>query len=157
MHDAAANRDISIAKTGPLLVLEPRQQLEANLAICLIVLIDASDHRSERLDQIGAAKDADELAVLDDRDALDALTLQESCDLGERRLFGNRDHARRHDFADLLAVRLGEFFDKRGRTGHRLQPPRPMLFGADFGAMDQIGLAEHADKIARLCREPEGR
>src|SRR5215469_16375672 len=123
MHDAAANRDISISKTGPLLVLEPRQQLEANLAICLIVMIDASDHRSERLDQIGAADDADELAVLDDRDAPDALALKESGDLRERRLFSNRDLARRHDFADLLAVRLGEFLGKRGRSGHRLQPP----------------------------------
>jgi hypothetical protein len=89
---------------------QPGLQIKPDLAVRFVVLVDPADHRGERLSQIGAADDADELAVLDYRDALDALTLEESCDVGEPRLLGNRDHARRHDFADLLAVRLGEFF-----------------------------------------------
>jgi hypothetical protein len=88
-------------------------------------------------------------------DALDPLALEESRDIGERRLFGNRDHARRHDFADLFAV-LCEFFSKRGRTGHRFQPPGPMFFGANLGAMDQVGLAKYAYQIAVLIENRKG-
>jgi hypothetical protein len=106
--------------------------------------------------QIGAAYDTDELAVLDDRNAFDALALEESGDFGERRLFGNRNRSRRHEFADLLPVRFGEFFGKRGRAGHRLQPPRPMLFGANLRPMNQVGLAEHAYQIAVFIENRKG-
>src|ERR1700759_4641495 len=44
MNDAVANRDVSVAKTSPLLVLESRQQLKPNSAIGLVMLIDATDH-----------------------------------------------------------------------------------------------------------------
>src|SRR5215467_11393880 len=138
MHDAVTNRDISIAKTGPLLVFESRQQLEPNLAVCLVVLIDASDHGSKRLDQIRTADDANEFSVFHNRDALDPLAFEESRDLRERRFLSDRNHATGHDLADLLAVRFGEFFGERAGADHRLQPPWPTFFCTDFGTMNQI-------------------
>src|SRR6202008_4986742 len=64
MHHAIANRDVAVAKTGPRLVFESRQQLEPDLAVRFVVLIHAADHRRERLDQVGAADYADELPSL---------------------------------------------------------------------------------------------
>src|SRR5215831_19146950 len=100
------------------------------------MLIDASDHRSEGLDQVGAADDADELAVFDNRHALDPLALEEGGNLRQRGFFVDGNYASRHDLADSLAVRLREFLGERAGPGQRLQPPGPMLFSADFGAMD---------------------
>jgi hypothetical protein len=34
--------------------------------------------------------------------------------------------------------------------------PRPLLFGADLGAMDQISLAEHTDQIPRSVDDGKG-
>src|SRR5712671_4932008 len=147
MHDPIADGDIAAAKIGPRLLLQSRHQLEPDLAVGFVVLVHPADHRCERLDQVRAADHANELAVFDDRNTLNALSLEQRGNLGERRVLGNRYDTRRHDFPDPLAVRLGEFFGERARAGYRLDPPRPMLFSADLDTMDQVGLAEHTDQI----------
>jgi len=81
MHNTVADCDVPAAEIGPRLFLQPGQQLEPDLAVCLVVLVDPSDHRGKLLDQIGAAHDAHKLAVLDDRHALDPLALEEGGDL----------------------------------------------------------------------------
>src|SRR5262249_50864839 len=94
----------------------------------------------------------DELAVLDYRDALDALALEESGNLGERRLFGNRDHARGHNFADLLAVRLGEVGGERARPSYRLRPPWPTLLGSDLDSIVKNGKSANVVLPQKLDR-----
>ena len=54
MHDTIADGDIPAPEIGPRLLLQPGKQVEPDLAVRLIVLVDVSDHRGERLNQIGA-------------------------------------------------------------------------------------------------------
>ena len=63
MHQAVADCDVAAPEIGPRLLLQPGKQVEPDLAVRLVVLVDASNHRGERLNQIGAADDADELAA----------------------------------------------------------------------------------------------
>jgi len=44
MHDAVADRDVTAAEIGPLLLVQPGQQVEPDLAIGSVVLVDMADH-----------------------------------------------------------------------------------------------------------------
>src|SRR5215469_14731410 len=136
MDNAVGDGNVSTAEIGPSLFLKPGQQFEPDLTVAFVVLVDAADHRCERLDQIGTANHADEFAVLDDRDALDAVTLEQRSDFRERGVLRDRSGARSHDLAHFLAVRLGKFCGERAGTGYRFQPPWPPLLGSDLDAMD---------------------
>ena len=59
-----------------------------------------------RARQVRPADDADELAVADDRHALDLLRLEQHGDIGEFGRVADRDDIARHDVPDRSAVRL---------------------------------------------------
>jgi len=75
MYDAIVDRDIAATKIGPGLFSQPGKQFEPDLSVRFIMPVYTANYRGERLDQIGAADDADELAVLDDWNTLDPLSL----------------------------------------------------------------------------------
>ena len=80
MHDSVTDGNIAATEIGPRLLAQPSQQFEPDLAIGFAILVDMANNRGQRLDQIGAADDPDELTVLDDRNALDALALKQCGD-----------------------------------------------------------------------------
>src|SRR5215469_12032940 len=53
-------------------------------------------------------------------------------------------------------MRLGKFLGERTGPGHSLEPPWPMLFDAEFGAMDQVRFTEHTDQSALFIKDWKG-
>ena len=112
--------------------------------------VDRDMRRGERLDEVGSADDAHQLAVAQHGQALDTVFLEQHGDLAERRLLGGRDDRVGHDFGNLAAMGLGEVV-RQGRSGHdRFEPPRGMLLGADLRPVHQVGLADDAHHRAQI-------
>src|SRR5262249_18011215 len=81
---------------GPVLIGQARQQLVPDLAIRLSRRLRLQGG-GQGLNEVRSAHDADQLAVLDDGNALDAVLFQQRGDFRQRGLFRRRHHVRRHD------------------------------------------------------------
>src|SRR6266481_1549878 len=87
------------ARIAPLWHLEPALPSPAHVA--------GPARRGEKIENIGAAEQADHLASLDDRHAPDALADQQPRRLVDARVLADGDHVRAHDVARDLTF-LGE-------------------------------------------------
>ena len=105
-----------LAEIGPVLIAEAVQHLAANLSVAICAAADGgaglSLGRGQRLDEVPAADNADELAAAQDRHAFDAMPFQQRRNFSERGIFGRGNNVGRHHFFDTPAVRFGEFSGK---------------------------------------------
>ena len=75
MDDTAGHDDVARTKVGPVLIGQARQQLVPDLAIRLSRRLRLQGG-GQGLNEVRSAHDADQLAVLDDGNALDAVLFQ---------------------------------------------------------------------------------
>jgi phosphomethylpyrimidine synthase len=101
------------------------------------------------LNQIGAAHDADELAVLHDRDPLDAIGLEQIGDFGNGCLRRRRDYMAGHDVAHLTGMLPYELCRCRIGIGEQREPPGAATAGSGFGAMHEVAFADNAKQVSR--------
>jgi hypothetical protein len=106
---------------------------------------------SEPVQQVRAADDADDTAVADHGDTLDAIGRQQARDFADLGFLADRHHRCRHDLArcalecaqarEIVRVELGSLGEER-------QPPIAPGLARRFIAADQITLADHPDRRA---------
>src|SRR5580704_10028632 len=107
--------------------------------------------RAERANEISSADDADDLAVTRDWDALDPPRFQQCGDITQIGLLGHGHDVLRHDILDRATVRFDVLAGALG--SEMVEPPRTAALamavrGADFGAVQQVALADDADELA---------
>src|SRR5262245_57954725 len=100
------------------------------------------------MQEIGPADDADELAVLYNRQPLDAMTLHQAHDLLERRLGRDGLGLGSHDLGDLLPGRLHVFGGQAAGTEQEFEPARPLALSAELAAAQEIAFGHHPDELA---------
>ena len=102
----------------------------------------------DRVQQVGAGHDADELVSADDRQALDLVALHHLHDVGERRVLGDRMRLTRHDLVDPAAAGADVLGCKPAGTDQELEPARPPALGADLAPAKEISLADDTDQMS---------
>ena len=100
------------------------------------------------MQEIGAADDADQLAVPRHRKPLDAAAFQQLDDRIERLVLADGIGLGRHDFADLAARAMHVFGGETPGPDDEFEPFRPVAGGAQFAAAEKIALGDDADKRA---------
>ena len=93
MHHLIGDDDIAFAEIGPGLVGQPGEDRVPDIPIRRRILgrrLKAGLRRSKRLDKVGAADDSDELAILEDRNPLDAVLFEDVGELPERAYLRSR-------------------------------------------------------------------
>src|SRR6516162_10889164 len=121
MHDAVRDDNVRFAAVCPSLVTQIGQQAAAYHAVPVITgqVGTAAGQYSE---EIGAADNPDELAVVQDRHALDASRFHQIGYFAESRQLSDADYVTAHDIGDTSCMRLDEF---TGQTRIRREPLAP--------------------------------
>src|SRR5690606_27490245 len=91
LRHAVGHDDVQGSGAGPGLVLDAPQQRLANLSVVQGLGRAARAPADQSAQQVGAADDADERAVLQNRHPLDAVALEQGRQLGERRVRRRRN------------------------------------------------------------------
>ncbi len=137
------HHDIEMGEVGPVLAF---QGLDHFFAQRTIVAGRRLPHLlalgGQRLQQVGAADDADHGAIIDHRHPLDLLALQRLRNLPRRRVRRHRHHFGGHDLFGLHGVGLDELLGQMHLAADRHQPPRRIIAGADLRTADQVALAD---------------
>src|SRR5215467_1967575 len=106
MDHTGGDDDVAAAEIRPPLFCQSGENFRSDRPIALPLLshIWLPLRRSERLYDVRSAHNADELAILDDGDPLDAISLEKRGNLGQWRVFGRRNNVLRHEFRNALSV-----------------------------------------------------
>src|SRR5580704_7761617 len=155
MHDPIPDDDIGRPGVNPLLPLQLGQEFLADRAVVGGgVGAEATSRRRQRPYKVGAADDADQLPVSENRHPLDPFGLQQICYIGEFGGLTDGGDLARHDISGGTAMRFdvgaGEFLVR----SDRVEPPRAPAPGSPIGpaigshldAMQQIALADDPDE-----------
>jgi hypothetical protein len=100
------------------------------------------------MQEIRPADDADKLAILHNRQPLDAMTLHQTHDLLERRLGRDGLGLGSHDLGDLLPGCLNVFGSKLARPKQEFQPARPLPLSPELAAAQEIAFGHHPHELA---------
>jgi hypothetical protein len=106
VHDSVAHHHVDESDRRPRLSLEVRIEPFANGRVTGRPGLRFGGNGRERVQQIGAGYDADELAVAHHEHPVDLVALHEMHDLFERGILGHRPYLSRHHIADLAPARL---------------------------------------------------
>jgi hypothetical protein len=96
------------------------------------------------VNQVRAADDADQVPVIQHRNALDAPPLKQRGDCRQRRVGRHSGHIARHDVARVSRVRL-DVLRRRAVGAEEAHPPgvpAQGAVGADLVAVQEVGLAD---------------
>ena|SRR6516225_11236957 len=121
MHEAIRDDNVRFAAVCPSLLTQIGQQAAAYQAVAVITG-QVSSAAGQYSEEIGAADNPDELAVVQDRHALDASGLHQIGYFAESRQLGDADYVTAHDIGDSSCMRLDEF---TGQTRIRREPLAP--------------------------------
>src|SRR5262245_38549895 len=132
VHDSVAHHHVDESDRRPRLALEFRIEPLANGRVTGRPGLRLGGNGRERVQQIGAGYDADELAVAHHEHTVDLVALHEMHDLFERRILGHCPYFRRHHIADLASARL-HVLGRKASTHQKFDPPRPLALGPSFG------------------------
>src|SRR5271156_1549379 len=121
MHDAIRDDNVGFAAVCPSLLAQIGRRAAAYQPVPVIIgqVGSAAGQYSQ---EIGAADNPDELAVVRDRHALDASRLHQIGYFAESGQFGDADYVAAHDIGDSSSMRLDEF---TGQTRIRREPLAP--------------------------------
>ncbi len=142
------NRDTDERGFCPRFAVEPGHHVLPDGGVIGLHVRHSIAQSRERLQQISAADDTDEPAVMNDRNAFDALTLQYRRELGNRRIRTGRDHIVRHDIGDPARMRLHVFGREGLVRGECLEPPRLVVACFVLGTIDEVALADDAEQLS---------
>src|SRR5713226_1917225 len=105
VNDAISHDDIFVEQMRPALRLKLGNKPHTNGTVINACRFNNIGRR-QSLQQVTACHNADELAILDHRDAFDPMLLQNLCDFGERNRRSDCDHVESHNLPSDVAVRL---------------------------------------------------
>ena len=105
MDDAVADDDVE-AERAPVLVFDGLDDAAANVVVICGRIGNFAGEACDRLQQIGARYDADDLVAAHHRQALDVVGLHRVDDLLQRRILGDGEGIAGHHVGDLAAVLL---------------------------------------------------
>src|SRR5262245_64199995 len=106
VHDSVSHNHVYESDWSPRLALEFRIEPLANGRITGRPGLRLGGYGCQRVQQIGAGYDADELAVAHHEHTVDLVALHEMHDLFERGILGHRPYLSGHHIADLAPARL---------------------------------------------------
>ena len=149
MHDAVAHDDAE-AERAPVVLLERIDDAVANVVVVGGRIGDVAGEARDRLQQVGARHDADELVAAHHRQPLDVVLFHQLHDLLELGIFGDGERLRRHDLGDLAAVLMNEIGRRLAGAEDEFQELAALALRADFAAANEVALRDDADELA--CR-----
>ena len=114
---------------------------------------DFVDETGHGMQEIGARDNADHLVIFDDRQPLDMVSFHEPHGIGQRRLGRYRAHIVRHDVANFATAEPNVLIGKLARADEEFDPPRPLAFGADFRAAQEVAFGDDADQISAIIND----
>ena len=145
VDDPGCDPDIDARARPPGLLLDLGEDVVADLAIGQRGLPGwLWQVLQQRLQQIGAADDADEPPLRDHRQALDMVTLHQPDHFGERVLRRHRNDIRAHHHADFLRVGLGVFLGEAARRDQDFEPSRMAALGPGLGPTQDVAFGNDA-------------
>jgi hypothetical protein len=100
----------------------------------------------ERAHQIGAADNADDLAIAQHGQPFDAAALHQFDHGLQVIVLAHHDRVPCHNVLDPAAGDVHIFLGHAAGSEHELKPFRPPPFGADFAAAEEIAFGHHADQ-----------
>jgi hypothetical protein len=107
----------------------------------------------QHLQQVGAADDADDLAVMRDRDPLNLLCFDQLGDLAEAGQLPDRDDLSGHDVLHPPGVRLDVFRLRSGICGKPLAPARAPALGPDLCPAQHVPFGNDSDEPPVLVED----
>ena len=123
MHDPVRDDDASFSRIRPLLLAQLGQQLDADRVVPLVLgCLDSA--AGQYLEQVGAADDADNLAVVHHRDPLDSSRFHEFGDLAKAGQFPTLTTSRVMTSSTRRACDLTYSAASRAFENHSLQRER---------------------------------
>ena len=100
------------------------------------------------LQQVGAADDADHLALAHHRHALDAMALEQRGDLAKRHVLRHGDDVLGHDVLGAVAVHAQVLACLVVGPGEQPQPPRLAVLRSGLGPVEQVAFTHDAAQLA---------
>src|SRR5262249_42768823 len=129
VDNSIAYHDVNKADRSPWLGLELGVEPLANGRIAGRPRLCLCGNTRQRVQQIGAGYDADELTIARHEHTFNLVALHEMDDILERGILGHRSYIRSHHVADLAAARLHVLGRKAPRTHQKFDPPRAFALG----------------------------
>src|SRR5262249_13189032 len=147
---AVAHGDVDRRRRRPRLLFEYGEQLVAYGRVRRGNRSDLAGEAGHGVEQVGARDDADDLAVVDDRNALDVAALPNAHELFKRRGGRHRVHLMGHDIADLAAAEPNVLAGQPAGAHEELDPSWPAPAGTGFRATQEVAFGDDAREIAAI-------
>src|SRR6267142_4029482 len=148
LHPGNVLRTDAEAERTPVVFRQCVDDAVANMVVVGGRIGDLAGKAGDRLQQVGARYDPDDLLAPRHRQTLDVVLLHQLHDLLERRIFGDGERLLGHDFGDLAAVFVNEIGCRLARAENEFQPSATLALRADLAAADEIPLRDDADEFA---------
>src|SRR6516165_4211858 len=122
------------------------QQLVANCRIDALNL-ESDALRCDRLNQIGASDNSDQLSIAHDRYPLDRILLHQGSDLIKGSIGPGSDDLAHHQVPDFVGMRLDVFGGECLSPAQQQAIPRALMFGARLRSPQQVAFAYDSDQL----------
>ena len=156
-HHAVPDDDVDECRRRPRLTCQFGDDPVVDGLVAGRSRFDLAGEPGKRVNEIGAADDADDRGSAHHRQALDAPLLHQSHDLVERSVLGDGQRAECHDLVDLAPMGAGVFIRKPAGSHQVFQPARSPALGPGFGPPEKIAFRYDADRARRSFRSRANR
>src|SRR6266702_1163092 len=149
MDDTVAYHDIETERT-PIVLLQRIENATTDVVVVGSRIGNLTGEARDRLQQIRARNESDELFTAQHRQSLDSIFLHQGDDFLERRILGDGQRIPGHDFGYPAAVFLNKIGRRLAGAENESEPSAALALRADFAAAEEITFRDDTDELASL-------